>query len=179
MTLNKFWKSKEYLAIHCDTQGKAERLCKAFDDRGNRWFTGKSYKNTLWHIYQENTCYTNDGCIIKKECGSTYLICNVIPFDSIDDFKPKVDKPFTKADLHSWDIVVFRDGKAGIVRLDMDCIIMKNGADKLDDIRNDLIFDTDHNGDIMQVYRPTEPYQCTYDEDKYYLDGKLMFDRKP
>ena len=31
----------------------------------------------------------------------------------------------------------------------------------------------------MQVYRPTEPYQCTYDEDKYYLDGKLMFNRNP
>lgn len=109
----------------------------------------------------------------KNNITPTYK--NQVPMPEI---KP-ARTTFTKVDLRSWDIVVFRDGKAGIVRLDMGCIIMKNGTDKLEDISNDLIFDTDHNGDIMQVYRPTEPYQCTYHENECYLDGKLMFDRNP
>lgn len=181
MTIKEFWESfgeSIRIGIHCDTQEKADKLCMAFDRLGKTWQSGAKYEENMthWGIYKEKTIYFNDGVY-----GSTNDYpkswSNIIEFEDIEDFK--MYKSFTKADLHSWDIVVFRDGKAGIVRLDMGCIIMKNGTDGLDDINNDLIFDTDPGGDIMQVYRPTEPYQCTYDEDKYYLDGKLMFDRNP
>lgn len=38
MTLEEFFKSKEGLAIHCDTEDKANRLLKAFDRLGEKWF---------------------------------------------------------------------------------------------------------------------------------------------
>ena len=141
MNLKEFFNMKQIYAIHCDTEEKAIKLLKAFDGMGKTWRTGDKYvTKTYWDNYREKTMYSNFGTFELEDSWVEHLD-SVIEFDEIEDFKNNITptyknltpmpeiKParttFTKADLHSWDIVVFRDGKAGIVRLDMDCIIMK------------------------------------------------------
>lgn len=60
ITLKQFWKSKEKLAIHCNTEEKANKLSRAFDKMGKKWCDGSRYiGNTCWDYAKENTCYSN------------------------------------------------------------------------------------------------------------------------
>ena len=62
ITLKDFWKSKEKLAIHCDTEEKANKLLKAFDKMGKKWRSGNSYiEMVCWGPYKQNICYDNDN----------------------------------------------------------------------------------------------------------------------
>lgn len=62
ITLKEFFASKEKLAIHCNTEEKANALLKAFDKIGERWITGNTYTEfNMWKINKEDTCYTNNG----------------------------------------------------------------------------------------------------------------------
>ncbi len=62
ITLKKFWKSKEKLAIHCDTEEKANKLLRAFNKIGKKWCDDDSYiGNNYWYDKRENTCYSNDN----------------------------------------------------------------------------------------------------------------------
>lgn len=60
--LSEFWNSKEKLAIHCDTEEKANKLLKAFDKLGKEWKSGDSYLElNCWNSYQKDTCYNNNN----------------------------------------------------------------------------------------------------------------------
>lgn len=60
ITLEEFWNSKENLAIHCNTEEKADKLLEAFYDYGEIWADGESYlDNNLYNYEKENTCYDN------------------------------------------------------------------------------------------------------------------------
>lgn len=61
MMFEKFFGSKEELAIHCSCEKDAELLVAMFDDAGYQWFSDEPYslKNN-WHYYKENTCYLNN-----------------------------------------------------------------------------------------------------------------------
>lgn len=62
ITLKEFWSSKETLAIHCDTEAKANVLLKAFHELGKTWLGGKSYlENNYWSVHEKYTCYYNDN----------------------------------------------------------------------------------------------------------------------
>ena len=64
ITLTEFWESNNVLAIHCDTEEKAETLCKAFHKMDKTWSNSDSYvENNDWDRHRENTCYYNDGDI--------------------------------------------------------------------------------------------------------------------
>ena len=60
ITLTEFWNSKDKLAIHCDTEEKANKLLKAFDKLGKKWRRGDSYlKYNFYETYKEKICYSN------------------------------------------------------------------------------------------------------------------------
>ncbi len=62
ITLKEFWNSKEKLAIHCDTEEKANKLLRAFNKIGKKWCDDDSYiGNNYWYDKRENTCYSNDN----------------------------------------------------------------------------------------------------------------------
>lgn len=62
ITLEEFWNSKEKLAIHCDTEEKANKLLKAFDKLGKKWAFGNSYlEENCWNGYEKYTCYSNNN----------------------------------------------------------------------------------------------------------------------
>lgn len=61
ITIKDFWNSKENLAIHCNTEEKADKLLEAFDKMGKKWCDGESYiEDNCWSEYKEHTCYDND-----------------------------------------------------------------------------------------------------------------------
>lgn len=61
ITLKEFWDSKEQLAIHCDTEEKANKLLIEFDKMGKKcWDSGRNYlEENNWECYEKNTCYDN------------------------------------------------------------------------------------------------------------------------
>lgn len=61
ITLQEFFKSKEELAIHCDTLKKAKVLLNAFDSYGKKWANNKKYTEENHYDYEDKTCYGNDG----------------------------------------------------------------------------------------------------------------------
>lgn len=68
ITLKEFWESKEKLVIHCDTEEKAKTLLSAFDKMGKRWRSIDKYTSkNCWNIYEEDTCYSNDGFYDNKD----------------------------------------------------------------------------------------------------------------
>lgn len=67
ITLSEFFKNDEKLAIHCDTEEKANLLLKAFDKMGKRWANDESYlKDDHWDDEKENTCYSNENLYCYK-----------------------------------------------------------------------------------------------------------------
>lgn len=63
ITLKAFFESRRALAIHCDTEEKANKLLNAFDKLGKKWASGNSYLfDNFYRSYKQNTCYTNDRC---------------------------------------------------------------------------------------------------------------------
>ena len=60
ITLSEFWNSDKDIAIHCDTEEKANKLLKAFDKLGKKWRNGDSYlKYNFYETYKEKICYSN------------------------------------------------------------------------------------------------------------------------
>ena len=98
MTIKEFFESKDNLAIHCNTKGKANKLLKAFDKAGYRWITGIEYGKgvTFWYVYGENTCYSNrrDYCDISslKEEGYRILEFEKIEFEDDASFTACAEK---------------------------------------------------------------------------------------
>lgn len=77
ITLSEFFKNDEKLAIHCDTEEKANLLLKAFDKMGKRWRSNQSYlEENKWRGFKEKTCYENDGTYCCKEfyLGTSYIV---------------------------------------------------------------------------------------------------------
>jgi|GEM_PF-4394086 len=67
ITLEEFWKSKEHLAIHCDTEEKVIKLLRAFDKMGKKWWTGESYLlENHWECDEREVCYSNQGTCAEK-----------------------------------------------------------------------------------------------------------------
>lgn len=63
ITLTEFWNSKYAMAIHCNTEEKANKLLKAFDKLGKKWISGNSYLlNNVYGVHRKSTCYTNHNC---------------------------------------------------------------------------------------------------------------------
>lgn len=82
MTIKKFFESEEKLAIHCDTEEKAEKLIQRFDQLGYRWIDGSCYTN---FGYDRKICFDNKNCWASIDL---YKKCNykILEFEDIDDF---------------------------------------------------------------------------------------------
>lgn len=85
ITLTKFWTSEEKLAIHCDTEEKANELLQAFNKLGKKWCDGDYYRNddNQFDFYKKDTGYSNRG-----EYGEYRSLKNdlykIYEFDEVD-----------------------------------------------------------------------------------------------
>lgn len=90
ITLKEFFNSHCPMAIHCDTLEKAIILTNEFDNMGETYCSGDSYKDNNWWQYKEDTCYGNDGTYGLKESYIKYHH-DVIEFEDVllTSYKPK------------------------------------------------------------------------------------------
>ena len=89
--LKDLWKSKEKIAIHCNTLDKATRLLRSLHLLGFSWCNGDSYFNNIeWCQYFEDTCYSNSKEYASyqyyKRCG-----IKIYEFEEIDDILLRSD----------------------------------------------------------------------------------------
>ena len=78
ITLTEFWNSKDKLAIHCDTEEKANKFIKE-SNKTNKW---GDFGNFYDH-YKKKTCYNNDSeyCDLNFYKEDNYTIYE---FDEVD-----------------------------------------------------------------------------------------------
>lgn len=84
ITLTEFWNSKDRLAIHCDTEEKANKLLKVFDKLGKKWASNDSYlRQNFYKYYKEKTYYTNDNLYGNCKCPLVKKY-KIYEFDEVD-----------------------------------------------------------------------------------------------
>ena len=148
--------------MHCKTEEKAKDFCDYLHSIGKKWCDGLEYsERTNWFQHTAETCYNfNEGsysrCQYYKENGYTIL--------EWEDFMGK--KEFTKADLKSGDIVIFRNHDAGVVFLEQNAIIFKGFTEyiELSDYDTKLCDNHSEEWDIVKVHRPNSPYGLIHDQ---------------
>lgn len=86
-----------------------------------------------------------------------------------------MNKQFTKSDLRNGDVCVTRAGFSMISVIDLRCFAGDLNAYSFDDFSDDLKYE-DHQLDIVKVYRPQSPYDCSLDFCSY-ESGELVFNR--
>ena len=71
ITLTEFWSSTNKLAIHCDTEEKANKFIKE-SNKTNKWGDFGNFYND----YKEKTCYSNDSdyCDLNSYKEDNYTI---------------------------------------------------------------------------------------------------------
>ena len=85
ITLTEFWNSTEPMAIHCDTREKSEKLLKAFDKSGKKWFNGDVYTDVLnYSKYGANTCYDNGSTFGEHHYYDTMNNVKIYEFEDVD-----------------------------------------------------------------------------------------------
>lgn len=83
ITLEEFFENKRAMAIHCDTEQKANYLLKEFD-KYNRWFDYiNCQKNKIYQFYGNNLCLCNDGAYDSLDfCQNSGI--EVYEFEEVD-----------------------------------------------------------------------------------------------
>lgn len=160
------------VAMHCKTEQEAIDFCNYMHENGKRWFSGRTYKQaTNYSDYGSETCYWfNNGTYASR----TYAIEEKIEILEWSDYMNKV---FTKSDLKNGDVLVKRNGYVEIVIPEIGARITKNGRFNWFSLLNeDLTNDDGREYDIVKVYRPKSPGQCSFKEE-FFEKGELIFKR--
>lgn len=67
ITLTEFWNSEDKLAIHCDTEEKANKFIEESNKIG-KWGDFENY----YEVYKENTCYDNRNKFADFDCVGAF-----------------------------------------------------------------------------------------------------------
>lgn len=167
----KRWEN-EKVVVHCRTEEEAIDFCQKMYNLRKKWKTGESYKNTHWNVLKEDSCYDfNKGEIYTighyKSCNYTILEWK----DYMNNFK--------KSNLKNGDIIVRRNGSIEIVCVETGVLITENGKfNLLKYIKEDLTSSYCEIFDIVEVYRPEEPFQCSFLREEF-QEGELVYYREP
>lgn len=97
----------ENLAVHCNTEDKANEFLELADMFGYKWYTGKRYtKFNQWSSHKVNTCYRlHSGDYGRLRYYYDVMCIRVVSYPQHSTLL----KEFTKSDLKSGDKVVYRD----------------------------------------------------------------------
>ena len=165
------WKNKK-VVMHCKTEEEAKDFCRVMHEAGKRWCSGREYISTVrWSDYKENTCYFfNEGAYDN--------LSDITQEYKILEWSDYMNKSFTKSDLKNGDVIVFRNGKVNIVCVDTGtCITPVENFNYLERFNEELTHCFFESYDIIDVYRPQKPYQCSFSE-HLYKDGKHVYHRE-
>ena len=174
---------KEHIgeAIHCKTIKEAKDFARYCDKHNIHWYIDdkKVSDELLWRVHRENTCYCFEYSHSISYSRIGYFKDNNYKIIEWRDYM-NTKNEFTKADLKSGDVIIRKNGDIQIVCLETDTLIDKTGYDTISDFDDDMTYkyDKDGNNDgcIIKVYRPQNPYQCSFDLDAF-IDGELVYYR--
>lgn len=158
-------------AMHCKTKEEAKDFCAYLDSIGRMWNIGDRYIDyNCYDSYQEDTVYFfNEG---------TYGKINYVDADyTILEWEDFMNSTFTKADLKTGDVILFRDGETEICNCELGMLIDKNDWDDLNYFNNDLTCRITKDYDIVAVRRPREKGHCIFNAFEFEL-GELVYERK-
>ena len=117
ITLSEFFKNDEKLAIHCDTEEKAQKLCEAINKMGKRWCSPEQDTEYTWTRFGKLTCYINKplhrNSVVLLRCGTkVYEFEDVIldggkakPYEELpvlfceDGFEPTIPLPDVEKEI--------------------------------------------------------------------------------
>lgn len=131
----------------------------------------KYFKGTFGDF---GTCANKESEFYRQIMLSNAKYCSVIKLMEENSMKT-----FIKKDLRSGDVVIHRNEQVGIVILEHNAIVYKDGYNLISELLEDL---TSSNPitpsyDIMEVYRPNEPFQCQFSA-SCFTRGELVYERK-
>lgn len=90
MTIKEFFEKKEKLVIHCDTEEKANKLLRKFDQLGKKWSSRESYLlQNEWKRYEEKTNPDEAIEIINFHLCQN-LVRELMKIGTIKKNKPKI-----------------------------------------------------------------------------------------
>lgn len=148
--------------MHCKTEEEAKDFCNYLHSVGKKWSDFKEYiGHTSWGVYARETCYNfNSGCFGRI---AFYLAQNYTILEW-EDFMLKEPKEctawgnyqtFTEKDLKNNDIITYRNGKRGIVFVELEAIVNEdlNGYIPLNSITSNLTNVCCFDWDIVKVQR--------------------------
>lgn len=158
--------------MHCKTEEETEDFCNYLHRMGRRWVTGDSYvKRTNYEEYQENTVYYfNNGTFGSAHVAELHEY-------KILEWSDFMNKEFTKEDLRTGDVVLFRNGNVNIVNYELDMLIGQNCWGDLSSYNDDLTSRCSNTLDIMEIRRPREKSDCQFKAFKHKW-GILIYERK-
>lgn len=159
------------VAMHCKTEQEAIDFCNYMHEHGKKWNNGEPYGLIInYNVYGSKTCYWfNAGKFGDKE----WFIENDFEILEWSDYTDK----FTKSDLKNGDVLINREGSVEIAIPEVGTRITKDGCrNNISSLREDLTNNIDTCFDIMKVYRPKSPEQCSFNENLF-KQGELIFDR--
>lgn len=163
---------KDKFAMHCKTEEEAIDFCKYLHEHGRTWIMGGSYlANTHYDCYEQDTAYNfNEGAYshidFYERNGYTIL-----------EWSDFMNKPFTKADLKTGDVVMLRDGTVQIANCELGMFITPKWWNDIDAYNLDLTYKCDERFDIVAVRRPTSKTHCTFAAFTYEF-GTLVYERQ-
>ena len=160
--------------MHCTTEEESKDFCNYLHKVGRKWDDNTSYLGDTYYRYHEarTVYYFNTGTL-----GDMYFA--TLNNYTILEWSDFMNKEFTKADLKTGDVVLYRNGETGIVNCSFNMIINKEGYNNFSDYSNDLTVATKwaSNWDIIAVRRPRISSNCQFTAFEYKW-GDLVYDRK-
>lgn len=162
------------IAVHCKTEEEAKDFCNQMHEHGLRWrwcsHTDSYIERTNWHIYKEETCYSNSGCY----CNKDYYIENDCKILEWSDYMKVENKEFTKADLKDGMVVEYQDKTFGRRLVAGDYLIGGDGYSELNNYADNLI-NNNANLEIVKIYKIR--YGCCFNDLMEDKNLKLIWER--
>ena len=159
--------------MHCKTEAEAIDFCKYLHEHGRKWVTGRSYLfGSCYDYYEQDTAYNfNEGTYSPID----FFERNGYTILEWSDF---MDKPFTKENLRTGDVILRRDGDVEIVNCELGMFIRRDCLwNDLVAIADDLSSTVMGDCDIIAVRRPKDKGDCTFDAFKM-KRGILVYERE-
>ena len=147
---------KGKFAMHCKTERQAKDFCDFLQSLGGEWC--ERFNESNYCCLQPHRIYYLDRHFVEAIDYARAANYTILEWS---DF---MEKPFTKADLKTGDVVKFRNEASAIVLEDFETLITKDGYMLLNDYNDNLTYCNCNSNewDIMVVRRPKEFYGCQF-----------------
>lgn len=161
------------VCIHCKTEEEVEDLCDELNKAGLKWATGDPYDAKNFGIFNR----LRSDSVLYFILGRFGELKDVDKDCEILEWSDYMNKNFTKQDLKTGDVCVLRNQEVLIAIIDLKCFVSQFNTISIDNYSDDLSNVHTHYLDIVNIYRPSSTYECSFDANDY-GNGEHVFERE-